>query len=168
MEKIDAHVHVFSRHSMTFLREVSRLAPADKEATAEQLLTEMDAGGIGRAVLIQMSGTRIEHHGYVTQCVEKWPDRFTAVGLIDVHDPDPPARLEELVNSTGVKGIRVGDLGDPQAKRAEDLRTYGLFRHADELGININVYAPSTQLHGIELLVRAFPRVQISLDHLGI
>ena len=168
MEKVDVHVHVFARLSDEFPREVSRLAPADKEGTAEQLLQEMDAAGIDRTVLIDMGGTRIEHHNYVTHCVNKWPDRFTATGLVDLNDPDPPARLRELVEATGIEGIRLGHLGDPDAEKPEDLQVYGLFQCAEELGLNINAYGRSAQVSCIGMLARAFPKVNISLDHLGV
>jgi len=168
MEKVDVHVHVFDRVSEEFPREVSDLAPADREATAEQLLREMDAAGIDRAVLIDMGGNRLEHHRYVTHCVKQWPDRFTATGLVNVNDPDPPSRLQELFETTEIEGIRLGNLGDPAAERPEDLLAYGLFQRAAELGLNINVYGSSAQVPCIEMLVRAFPRVDVSLDHLGI
>ena len=146
MERVDAHVHVFDRLSEAFPREVSRLAPAERAATVEQLLREMDAAGVDRAVLIQMDGFRIEHHRYVTQSVSQWPDRLAPVGLVDVTDRDPPTRLSELHGATGIAGIRLagirlmGRLGDPSATRAEDLAAYGLFRRADQLGINVNLY----------------------------
>ncbi|MFA6109903.1 MAG: amidohydrolase family protein [Candidatus Latescibacterota bacterium] len=168
MVKVDAHVHVFARHGDEYPREVSELAPAEREATAEQLLREMDASGIDRAVLIGMGGSRIEHHRYVTGCVARWPDRFTATGLVDADDPDPPARLRELVEATGIEGIRLGDLGDPQAARAEDLKTYALFQCAGELGLNVNVFTGGDQVPCLELLAAAFPQVSISLDHLGV
>ena len=168
MDKVDAHVHIFARLSDEFPREVGGLAPADKEGTAEQLLREMDAAGIDRTVLIEMNGTRIEYHKYVTHCVEKWPDRFTATGLVDVNDPDPPARLRTLVEATGIEGIRLGDLGDPEAARVEDLKSYALFQCADELGININIYTGSANIACVEMLAQAFPHVNISLDHLGV
>ena len=90
MDKVDVHVHVLTRLSDEFPRQVSGLAPADREGTAEQLLQEMDANGIDRAVLIDMGGTALEHHKYVTHCVRTWPDRFTATGLIDLGAPPPP------------------------------------------------------------------------------
>ena len=168
MDKVDVHVHVFAKLSEQFPREVSGLAPADKEGTAEQLLSAMDACGIDRTVLIDMGGSKIEHHTYVTHCVKKWPERFTATGLVDTTDPDPPARLRELVEATGIEGIRLGDLGDPEAEKPEDLKAYGLFQCAEELGININIYGRSAQITCIEMLAAAFPKVNISLDHLGI
>lgn len=169
MSKVDAHVHVFSRLKAKYPREVSDLTPAEREARVEDLLREMDAAEIDRAVLIQMGGTQIEHHRYVAQCVKNWPDRLTAAGLVDVNDADPPARLRELVEATGIAGIRLyGELGDPSAGRPEDLKAYGLFQCASELGLNVNLYVHSTQVPCIEMLVRAFPRVNVSLDHLGI
>jgi L-fuconolactonase len=169
MPRVDAHVHVFARSSREFPREVSDLAPAEREAGIHDLLREMDAAEIDRAVLIQMGGTRIEHHRYVAQCVQRWPDRLTAVGLVDLNDADPPARLRELVEATGIAGIRLyGELGDPSADKPEALQAYSLFQCAGELGLNVNLYVRSTQIPCIEMLVRSFPEVNVSLDHLGI
>ena len=125
MDKVDVHVHVFDLPSERFPRELSSLAPADRACPIEALIADMDASGIDRAVLIEMNGTQIEQHAYVTHCVRTWPDRFTATGLIDMGDPDPPGRLRELVAATGIEGIRLGALGDPTAQRGRgsgDLR----------------------------------------------
>jgi predicted TIM-barrel fold metal-dependent hydrolase len=168
MQKVDVHVHVFTKLSDKFPRQVGGLAPAERQGTAEELLREMDANGIDRTVLIDMGGTKIEHHTYVTHCVNTWPDRFTATGLVDDNDEDPPARLRELVEATQIEGIRLSSLGDPTATRAEDLKTYGLFQCAAELGLNINVYSSNNQVGCLEMLIAAFPTVNVSLDHLGV
>lgn len=104
MEKVDAHVHGFNRVSDAFPREVSELAPAERTATVEDLLHEMDAAGVARAVLIQMGGVKPEHHRYVAKAVQRWPDRFVAAGLVDLADTDPASRLDELVQTTGAPG----------------------------------------------------------------
>ena len=168
MDKVDVHVHVFARLSDEFPRTVSELAPAEKEGTAEQLLREMDANGIDRTVLIDMGGTKIQHHTYVTHCVRTWPDRFTATGLVDVSDHDPAARLRDLVEATGIEGVRLGALGNPDVDSVEELTTYRLFECASELGININIYTRSSQIKCVEMLAAAFPTVNISIDHLGV
>ncbi len=167
MERVDAHVHVFDRVSAQFPRTTSELAPAEREARAETLLAQMEAAGIDRAVLIDMGGTAIEHHRYVTHCVRRWPGRFTATGLVDPNDADPPARLRELVAQTGIRGIRLGSLDDGRATTAEQVRAYGLFAVARELRLNINVYGGAGNLRCIGLLAPVFPEVVISLDHLG-
>jgi predicted TIM-barrel fold metal-dependent hydrolase len=169
VEKVDAHVHVFDRVSEAFPREASRLAPAERTATAEQLLREMDTAGVDRAVLVQLSGYKPDHHRYVAQCVSQWPDRFVAVGLVDVNDADPPARLSELYEATAIAGIRLmGTLGEVGAERVERLAAYDLFCRADRLGLNVNLYCEPGQIANVEMLVRAFPDVSVSLDHLGI
>lgn len=167
-DRVDVHVHVFDRLSEQYPRGVSTLAPAERTATAEQLLREMDAAGISRAVLIDMGGTQLDQHRYVTDCVRHWPDRFVATGLVDVNDADPAARLRELVDATGVKGIRLGFLGQPGATHVDELPARSLFQVAAERGLNINVYASSSQVGNLALLAAAFPQVLISLDHLGI
>jgi L-fucono-1,5-lactonase len=158
MERVDVHVHVFDRVSAEFPRGTSDLAPAAREARA----------GIDRAVLIDMGGTALEQHRYVTHCVERWPERFTATGLVDLADPDPPARLRELVEATRIEGIRLGQLGDPTATRAQDLRAYPLFAAARDLRLNINLYGHHEGVPCLGLLAAAFPEVTISLDHLGV
>ena len=169
MDKVDAHVHVFAPASDEFPREVSPLFPAARSTTVEQLLREMDAAGVARAVLVHMAGFGIEHHRYVVQAVQRWPDRFVAAGRVDLGDPDPPARLKELHEATGIAGVRLmGRLGDPKARDVEELPACGPLRRAGELGLNVNLYCPSDQVANIGMLARGFPHVTISLDHLGI
>jgi predicted TIM-barrel fold metal-dependent hydrolase len=62
----------------------------------------------------------------------------------------------------------MGSLGRTGAKTAEDLPAYGLLQRADELGINVNLYCPEDQVGNIHVVVRAFPGVTFSLDHLGV
>ena len=169
MDRVDAHVHVFTHPSEQVPREVSRLAPAEREATAEQLLREMDAPGIDRAVLIDMGGTEIEQHAYVTDCVRRWPERFTATGLVPATAPDAPARLTALHEATGIEGIRVGGgLGAPGATTAEELPVYPLFARVADLGLNVNVYPRSADVAAVEMLLATFTDTAFSLDHLGV
>ena len=166
---VDAHVHVFDKLSSEYPRQLSELAPAERRATAEMLLREMDAAGVDRAVLIDMGGTEIEQHRYVTHCVRRWPDRFTATGLVDVQDPDAPEKLRDLVEATEIEGIRVGGyLGGLESGQAAALTAFGIFQAAGELGLNINVYGAGTDIRCVEMLIRAFPEITISLDHLGL
>jgi predicted TIM-barrel fold metal-dependent hydrolase len=168
MDKVDVHVHVFDHLSPEFPRGVSDLAPAQREATAEQLLEEMAAAKIDRAVLIDMGGTDIEQHNYVSHCVRTWPEIFTATGLVEVSE-GAADRLTQLYEATHIEGIRLGGgLGDPAAQKATELTVYPLFQRAAELGVNINLYGRSDGVPCLELLASAFPSVNISLDHLGI
>jgi predicted TIM-barrel fold metal-dependent hydrolase len=59
-------------------------------------------------------------------------------------------------------------LGERGEAGVEKLAAYGLFQRAEQLGLNVNLYCQSDQISNIEMLVRAFPGVRVSLDHLGI
>ena len=169
METVDAHVHVFAPASEAYPREINTLYPAARSGTVEVLLHEMDSARIDRAVLIQLGGYGIGHHRYVADALRGWPDRLAGVGLVDLSDPDPQARLGELYDATGIKGIRLmGPLGDPQAAAAHELPGLALCQRAGELGLNVNLYCPSDQVTNIERVVQALPAVTFSLDHLGI
>lgn len=65
MDKVDVHVHIFAKLSDEYPRGISGLAPADKEATAEQLLREMDAAGgsNGSSPALYQQGRKRQNHG---------------------------------------------------------------------------------------------------------
>ena len=78
MTVVDAHAHVFARVSERFPRDVHEdYFPAGADATAEELLAEMAAAGVDRAVLVPVT----HHDEYVADCVERFPDRFAAIGV---------------------------------------------------------------------------------------
>jgi len=169
MDRVDAHVHVFAPASDSYPREINALFPAERSGSVELLLREMDSAHISHAVLIQLGGYGVEHHRYLADALRLWPDRLAGVGLVDLSDPDPPSRLSELRETTGVKGIRLmGPLGDPRAATAEELPAFALFQRAGELSVNVNLYCPSDQVGNMEKIMRALPAVAFSLDHLGI
>ena len=145
MDKVDVHVHVFDLPSERFPRELSSLAPADRACPIEALIADMDASGIDRAVLIEMNGTQIEQHAYVTHCVQTWPDRFTATGLIDLTTLDRPPACESC-RRHGIEGNPAGALAirPHSGPRSGD---DAVFECADELGININIYTGGPQFH---------------------
>jgi len=166
MFRIDAHVHVFARHSPDYPREVNDLYPAEREATLEQLMAVMDRHGVDKAVLIQLGGYR-DRHRYLAECLRRAPDRLAGVGLVDLEADDPAAELAELVETTGIKGLRLFQLGKPEAADVRELACYPLWPRAAELGVVMCLYPRAAEVHWVEKLVREFPGVTVALDHLG-
>ena len=76
MPRIDAHLHVFTKASAEFPREISDVWPADREEPVEKLLGEMEKHQIDQAVLVQMAGASIANHRYLLQCLRAYPTRF--------------------------------------------------------------------------------------------
>jgi predicted TIM-barrel fold metal-dependent hydrolase len=169
MDRVDAHAHVFASASADYPRAVHTLFPAERSATAEELMREMDGAGIERAVLIQLGGYGIGHHRYVAEAARHWSDRLAAVGLVDINGPEAVENLSALHEATGIRGIRLmGPLGPAGAASAHDLPAFAVCLRAAELGLNVNLYCPSDQVRNVEMIVRELPSVAFSMDHLGI
>ena len=117
MVRIDAHAHVFARASSEFPRESIPAYPAEREEPVEKLLGEMEANNIDQAVLVQLGGTRIEHHAYLRHCLETYPDRFLGIGLIPPDCREPEEHMDRLAADGNIVGFRLRTLGGPHSRR---------------------------------------------------
>ena len=166
---VDAHAHVF-RPAAVRRRAADELAPAGRDAPAEDLLAVMAASGIDRAVLVPL-GPETE---YVAEAREAHPGRFASVavagpviqGRSPVLDPGPPAALRDLV-SQGFSGLRTRWLGDPGRPLA-DSPMLPVLRELAERGLPLWSYLPPEQLALLRELPRTVPGLRIVLNHLGL
>lgn len=172
MPRIDSHVHVFAKPSAEFPRETDALAPAELEAPVENLLAEMDAHRIDRAILVQLGGEEIEHHAYLLHCLKTYPDRFLGIGTIPADISDPAPHMDKLCQDTGIIGFRLFSIGGPKDPFAQidvrKFRTYRIWEHAAAQDYLISLYARAVDAHLIPYLLEAFPQLRIAINHLGV
>ena len=161
MTVVDAHVHVFKAVSDRYPRAVHPLHPAEREATAEQLLAAMEAAGVDRAVLVGLS----PHDEYLAECVAERPETFAAVAIQDPDDfsLDSLARRRGL----GIDGLRLFALGDPAVEDVEALPAFPLLADMAAHGTKLWYYAPLEQLPLLERVLEALPDLNVVLNHLG-
>ena len=112
MPRIDAHLHVFTKASSEFPREISDIWPAEREEPVEKLLDQMEKHQIDQAVLVQMAGASIANHRYLLRCLKDYPNRFLGIGLVPEGHPNPAEHMAELTDNTGIIGFRFLHLGD--------------------------------------------------------
>lgn len=171
MPRIDAHLHVFTKVSPEFPREVTPICPADREESAEKLLTEMDQHNIDQAVLVQIGGSSIEHHSYLLHCLRSYPDRFLGIGVVPLDHPNPSDHMAELTDGTGIIGFRLFDIGGPRdifaTKDVREFRTYPIWEYAAEKDYVMWLYTRSIDAHLLPFLIQTFPQVRVVLNHLG-
>jgi len=169
MGKVDAHVHVFAKESAEFPREVDKALLAEREETAEDLLSEMEAAGIDRACLVQIGGTQFEHHAYLQHCLKTYPDRFRGIGLVPDFQ-DPTDHMDRLAEAGGIVGFRLFDIGGPTDPLGDmDIRkftSYPVWKHAAEMGYTIWLYPKASEAHCVPFLVDAFPELQVVFNHM--
>ena len=99
---IDTHLHVYADDESLFPYVVGG-KPA-RPASVEYLLPLMDEAGVDKAVIVQPRVYSWDNR-YLAHCIEQFPDRFTALGLVDPTSPDRPDRLEELVTEQRFAGL---------------------------------------------------------------
>jgi L-fuconolactonase len=149
---VDAHAHVFAAVSERFPRDVhEEYFPAAAEATADELLAEMDAAGVHRAVLVPVT----PDDEYVAWCLEQYPGRFAAIGVQGPDlDVDSYRRRREAAQ---LQGLRLFAL-DGASPLLEELARAG-----DKLWF----YGGSEQMQLLADALDRLPELAVVLNHLG-
>ena len=138
---IDAHCH-----AATFYYE-----------PIESALDTMIRNGVDKALLIPLSEGVDSLNTYLTECMRRFPKRFSVVATVDAHRPDAPARLEEWAN-LGVEGVRLSP-ADPLP----------MFRKADELGLVVSLRrrVEDAASEDFRRKVESLPDLKVILEHLS-
>lgn len=127
----------------------------------ETLLYQMDQNQVEKAVLVQMWSEL--DNTYQRQCVERHPDRFASVVMVDVNSADAPEKLKRLAGE-GARGVRMR----PGTRSAGD-DSLALWRAARDLGISVScVGSPQAFASaGFEEVIQELPDLPIVIEHLG-
>ncbi|MGY1795439.1 amidohydrolase family protein [Geodermatophilus sp. SYSU D00525] len=163
---VDGHAHVF-RSAAVSPRGVDELAPADREAPAEDLLARMEAAGVDAAVLVALD----THDDDIADALDRFPTRFAGVAVatgaeLGTAGADPVAALRRRRERWDVGALRTGWLGDPSMPVAES-PALPVLRLMAEDGLPLWSYLPPPQLPLLEELVRQLPDLVVVLNHLG-
>ena len=91
---IDTHVHVWPLDDAPGHRPPAdaKLSPPDAAAPVEWLLQDMAEYRLAHCVLVQSSAFGWDNT-YMVECLERYPGRFRAIGLVD---PESPANARDL------------------------------------------------------------------------
>ncbi len=171
MPRIDSHLHVFTKASPEFPRETTAVCPAEREESAEKLLSVMTEHQIDQAVLVQMGGASIAHHRYLLHCLEEYPNRFLGIGLVPEAHPNPAEHMAALTDNTGIIGFRFSTFGGPRDIFAKmDVRefaAYPIWKSAAERDYVLWLYPNAINAHLLPYLIQEFPQVRVVLNHLA-
>jgi L-fuconolactonase len=127
----------------------------------ETLLYEMDRNDVEQAVLIQIMGQY--DNSYQQECVQRYPDRFASVVLVDARQLDAPATLARLAQA-GASGVRIS--ADTRSPGADPL---ALWRAAARLGLPVSSGGSSADFasEAFSDLLAALPELVVVIEHLG-
>lgn len=199
MPVIDAHVHLYppavnrdpagwatahdEPHWALMCARVRKTTgrPVQGFPSVEELLRDMDAAGVDRAVLLgwywEKPATCVEQNRFYADCVRAHPDRLSAFAA--VHAGAGEAALEEVRRARGEGLIGLGELSPhSQGVAANDPKWRAVLALAGELGLPVNLHVTDplignypgrveTPLADFRAMAAEFPRVKFILAHWG-
>jgi predicted TIM-barrel fold metal-dependent hydrolase len=169
---IDGHAHLVAsdvtRYPPTPIS--GRLDRVLEPYTAEDLISQMDANGIDRAVAVQRAHVYGFNNDYVADAAAQYPDRLVAVGMIDTLDPQAPELVRYWVLERGMVGIRMTE----SVKGSDSTWVAGpiareVWRVATELRVSVCLHFMRWNreqcLVALMSMCERFPNTKVVVDH---
>lgn len=170
---IDIHPHVISDDDARYPRDplfgVQSDWSRDRPVTIAKLAAAMDAAGVQKAAIVQASTCYGYDNSYVVDAIAEYPGRFTAVGSVDVLQPDAPRRIRDWMKR-GVSGLRLFTGGSTAAfdtSSLDDTKSFPVWELCGEAGLSMCLQTSAIGLAQTAGLAKRFPKVRIILDHLA-
>jgi L-fuconolactonase len=171
MKIIDSHLHAISADATAYptapigghQSDWSRERPVDVTG----VLSDMDAAGIAKAVLVQASTAYGHDNRYLADTVRGHPDRFVGVYSIDALAPDAVTQIERW-QSAGLSGFRLFTTGSTMPGQSDWLGhkdSYEAWAYAQAQSIPICLQMTMAGLPALRSLLERFPRARVLLDH---
>jgi len=138
-------------------------------APVELFRDYMDEAGVERAVFVQPWFYHWDN-AYMARCLQRDPDRFRGVCVIDPRGPEAPVALRRW-RAQGVTGIRLrarraGEDPAPGAWFGTE-ETLPLWEAIAETGTVVCPLTAGPELTRLHDLLRRFPGVKVVVDHLN-
>jgi len=134
---------------------------------ADEMLREMDAAGVDRAVIVPplWEGRR---NDLALAAAKAHPERYAVMGRLDPVAPASRGRIAAWRDQTGMLGLRFA-LGSPALS---PLLTEGhmewVWGKAERAGVPVYVLVPQALLPLIDDVARRHPGLRIAIDHFAL
>lgn len=155
---VDAHLHVFLDADADPTRTVDAIAPADRSAPVEDLISVMGDHGVDRAVLLPLGPETT----YIESVLRDHPGRFRGICVDDPTDADVEGVLD-AVQAGGFDGLRV--FGLPVA---DESRWGRLLDGLADRDLVLWAYPRAEDVATLDAAAAARPSLRIALNHSGL
>jgi predicted TIM-barrel fold metal-dependent hydrolase len=166
---VDTHVHIWAIDPPRY--PVGPTAPnwtalPDEPATAEELIADMDANGVGKSVLVQTSWSTWDN-GYIADSVKAYPDRFIGHGLLDPLDVDNATLARYWVRDRGLAGFRFHPLYYPAENVLLRRQNEPLWEEIAALDVVVQFHMRAEHVDQVAALAVRYPHLRMIIDHMG-
>ncbi len=168
---IDTHVHVWPLDDAPGHRPAAdgKVSPPDAAAPVEWLLQDMAEYHIAHCVLVQSSAFGWDNT-YMVECLERYPGRFRAIGLVD---PESPANARDLERwmAQGLAGFRFHPLYYDREPRGawwvDAPEGDDLWAAATTTGAILQFHMLPQHAPALARMIERHPQVRVIVDHIG-
>ena len=171
MDIIDIHPHVisgdFEKYPSDPLFGKRSEWSEDRPVDIDALIGELDEAGIGRAAIVQSSTCYGFDNAYVCDACALYPERFTAVGSIDMMAADAVDVAKSWIER-GLTGLRLFTGGTTKAfdtSAMDHPDSFDVWDFLGEAGMPICIQTGPVGLTQVAALAHRFPKTKIILDH---
>jgi predicted TIM-barrel fold metal-dependent hydrolase len=163
---IDTHVHVWALDAQHQPFPDAKLRPPKAAAPVEWLLDDMAAFGVDHCVLVQSSAFGWDNT-YMVECLERFPDAFKAIGLVDPLSPTNADDLRHWV-ARGLSGVRLHPLYYPdEPSWLDSAANDPLWAAAADTGAILQFHLWPKHAPALDRMIGRHPAVRVVVDHLG-
>jgi L-fuconolactonase len=167
---IDAHLHVWDATAAGKDPGPMAVGYSPQSSAPVELFQEyMEEAGVAKAVFVQPWFYHWDN-SYIASCLQRFPDRFRGVCVIDPRGPDAPAALRQWRGQgyTGVRlrPLREGEHPSPGPWLAAE-ETMLLWETIAETGTIACVMHGKTELARLHPLLVRYPAMRVVIDHLN-
>ena len=165
MRIVDPHVHVW-KNDPAFPWPAENPNPPSEDRTAEMLLELMAANGVEQTVLVQVIHYRWDNT-YVAHVIERYPDKFMAVGRVNPEDPANADHLSMWTEERGLHGVRLSPGADASGDWFKGPLMDPLFARAQELKVPMLILTQASRLLDLARLLERYPDLDVVIDHMA-
>lgn len=133
----------------------------------DDLLREMDAAGVQRAVLVPPSWTG-EQNDLALEAARMHPERFAVMGRIDYTAPDARAQLANWKQQPGMLGLRFTFARPELQAPLNEGRVDWVWAAAEKAGLPVMMIVAPAQLPLVDRIAERHPNLKLVMDHLAL
>ena len=163
----DAQVHIWRASSPERPWRAGEKSHREQPLEAEELLREMDAAGVQRAVLVPpfLDGDR---NDLVLEAAREYPQRFAAMGRLDLEDPSSREQISSWRAQAGMLGFRYSFHRPAIAALLAEGKVDWLWRECEKAHVPVMVHVEHAVLHHVDRVAERFPALRLILCHMSL
>ena len=160
----DAQVHIWTANRPDRPWQPGQQPHRAVPLEAAELLREMDAAGVHRAVLISpfWDGPR---NDLALEAARLYPDRFAVMGRLDNNPPPTREMIPTWRQQPGMLGLRCS-INQRSTASLEGLDW--LWIEAEKAGVPIMILVPHALMHLVDRIAVQYPGLKLVMSHLGL